>query len=57
MKKVHSTCYDSISEDCSRIGHKDIGADYDETMACIKDSFGGSTNYNSADNKVLHQMA
>ena len=56
MKKVHSICYDSINEECSRLGHKDIGENYDDTMNCVKETFGGSDNINEADNKLLAKM-
>ncbi len=42
MQYVHKMCYEEITEDCSKLGHKNIGIDYDETLKCISDSFDGS---------------
>jgi hypothetical protein len=49
-------CYEEISEECSKNGHKDIGRSYDDTMACVKKSFEGSDTTKD-DNKILREDA
>lgn len=56
MAYVHRMCYDSIGEDCSKLGHKSIGVEYEQTMQCVKDSFEGP-NWQKDDNKVLKAMS
>lgn len=41
MKYAHAMCYEEITEDCSKLAHKSIGADYEQTMVCVRDSFDG----------------
>lgn len=41
MNYVHQSCYDFITEDCSRIAHEEIGEDYKKTLQCVKSSFKG----------------
>jgi hypothetical protein len=31
MKTVHANCYEYVTEDCSKIGHKEIGRDFEKT--------------------------
>ena len=56
MKYVHSTCYDELNEDCSKLGHKEINWDYSRTDECVKNTFEGSKNVNLNDNKVLREF-
>lgn len=57
MKHVHSICYDFITEECSKSGHKVVGVDFEETMKCVGNSFGTLDYINSHDNTILKQMA
>lgn len=41
MQYVHRMCYEEVTEECSRMGHKSIGRDYQETVNCVKDTFEG----------------
>ena len=52
MGYVHRMCYEEITEDCSRLGHKSINRDYQQTLDCVKSSFEG-TNSQKDDNKIL----
>lgn len=36
---MHSTCYSTINEDCSRTAHEKMDIDYDATMNCVSNSF------------------
>lgn len=36
---MHSTCYSTINEDCSRNAHKHLQLDYEKTWKCVEDSF------------------
>jgi hypothetical protein len=60
MQYVHRMCYDEISEQCSSMGHKSIGRDYDLTMKCVTDTFdspssNGNANFQKDDNKLLKE--
>lgn len=54
-------CYEEITENCSKLGHKAIGKSYDETMKCVKSSFdttsSGDPNYAKDDNRILKEEA
>lgn len=52
MQYVHRMCYEEITEDCSKLGHKSINRDYEKTMDCVKSSFEGG-NFEKDDNKLL----
>ena len=39
MKYVHRMCYEEINDSCSKLGHKTINQDFEETMKCVSDSF------------------
>jgi len=41
MKRIHSTCYSVINEQCSERAHEFVDLDWDTTQQCVKDSFGG----------------
>ncbi len=56
MKYVHSICYEYVTEDCSKSGHKEIGRSFEKTSTCVKNTFTGS-NINKDDNTVLSDMA
>ena len=43
MVAFHSVCKSNeVTEDCSRIAHEQADLDWDETEACVEDSFVGS---------------
>ena len=54
MQYAHRMCYDEITEECSKMGHKQINRDYEATIKCVRDSFEGS-NFASDDNRVLRE--
>ena len=54
MKYVHKMCYDEITEECSKKGHKDIGMKYEDTMNCVKSSFDGP-NFAKDGNELLEK--
>lgn len=56
MKYVHRMCYETVNEECSKMGHKSIGVEYEQTMQCVRDSFEGP-NMQKDENKVLKTMA
>lgn len=56
MQYVHRMCYEEITEDCSKMGHKHINKDYQETQSCVKGTFLGS-NFEMDDNRVLSEEA
>ena len=39
IQYVHRMCYEEVNEQCSKLGHKEIGRDYNSTMKCVLDSF------------------
>ena len=39
MRYSHEVCTDEMNEECSKLGHKDIGRDYEKTMQCVNNSF------------------
>lgn len=43
MRRIHSTCYSVINEDCSQRAHEFSELDWDTTMSCVKESFGGKS--------------
>jgi hypothetical protein len=43
IANVHSTCYSVINEDCSMRAHEEMNLDFDRTMQCVKNSFGGAS--------------
>ncbi len=44
MQYVHRMCYEEINEECSKLGHKAIGRDYDTTMKCVSETFESSSS-------------
>lgn len=54
MKYVHRMCYEEVTEECSKLGHKSIGIDYEQTMTCVRGTFEGS-NMSKDDNRVLKE--
>jgi hypothetical protein len=54
MAYVHKMCYEEVTEDCSKMGHKAINRDYQPTLDCVKSTFSGS-NYAQDDNKVFKE--
>lgn len=54
IKHVHSLCYEEITAECSRSGHKQISQNYEDTMTCVRESFDGS-NFQKDDNLILKQ--
>ena len=61
MKYVHRMCYEEITDNCSKLGHKSINRNFDETMKCVKDSFttinGVEPNMQKDDNSILKEEA
>jgi len=62
MKYVHRMCYEEITDNCSKLGHKSINRNFDETMKCVKDSFvsqvvGAEPNMQKDDNIILKEEA
>lgn len=60
MKYVHRMCYEEINDNCSKLGHKAINRNFDETMKCVSDSFistSGTPNYQKDDNRILKEEA
>jgi hypothetical protein len=62
MKYVHRMCYEEINDNCSKLGHKAINRNFDETMKCVSDSFistgtGIQPNFQKDDNKILKEEA
>ena len=61
MQYVHRMCYEEINENCSKMGHKQIGFNYDDTMKCVSDSFeltsGTVPNFQKDDNKIFKEEA
>lgn len=58
MQYVHRMCYEEITESCSKLGHKQIGRDFEMTMKCVNESFDTTSaaktpNYQKDDNKIL----
>jgi hypothetical protein len=39
MKYVHRMCYEEITDNCSKLGHKSINRNYEDTMKCVSESF------------------
>lgn len=56
MAYVHKMCYEEVNEECSKLGHKSIGSDYQKTMDCVNNSFEG-TNPVKDDNRLLRAEA
>ena len=56
MKHVHSICYESITEECSQSGHKEIGQNYSRTEECVRYTFEGKRNIDTDDNRVLREF-
>jgi hypothetical protein len=56
IQYVHRMCYEEINENCSKLGHKEIGRAYEDTMKCVSDSFEG-TNFQKDDNRLLKEEA
>lgn len=54
MSYVHKMCYEEVNEECSKLGHKQIGRDYKKTTECVAGSFEG-TNSQKDDNKILRE--
>lgn len=52
MAYVHKMCYEEVNEDCSKMGHKSIGREYQKTVDCVTSSFEGS-NPVKDDNRIL----
>lgn len=44
MQYVHRMCYEEITENCSKLGHKTIDRDFETTMKCVSDSFETTTS-------------
>jgi hypothetical protein len=56
MAYVHKMCYEEVNEECSKMGHKSIGRDFNFTMECVNNSFEG-TNQAKDDNRILRAEA
>lgn len=41
IERAHGMCSEYINEDCSKTTHKDIGLSWEDTNACVDDTFGG----------------
>ena len=54
MKYVHSICYEYVTEDCSKSGHKEIKQNYTKTTECSLSTFQGTVN---SENLILKSMA
>lgn len=52
MNKVHSTCRNDITEDCSRRIMKELDIPYDRIWDCVEESF-YSKNHVKSDNSIL----
>jgi len=62
MKYVHRMCYEEINDNCSKLGHKTINRNFEDTMKCVSDSFvtasaGIQPNFQKDDNKILKEEA
>ena len=62
MKYVHRMCYEEITDSCSKLGHKSINRNFDDTMKCVSDSFmtsgaGVQPNMQKDDNSILKEEA
>lgn len=53
MRYVHMSCYDFVSEDCSKRAHEQIGEDFEKTMRCVESSFDGQKMDYHSDNEIL----
>jgi hypothetical protein len=49
-------CYEEITEECAKLGHKLIDHDFQETMKCVNETFEGD-NKEMDDNRVLREEA
>lgn len=56
MTYVHKMCYEEVNEECSKLGHKSIGRDYQKTVDCVTASFEGSNSVKD-DNRILRDEA
>ena len=56
MQYVHRMCYEEITEECSKLGHRQIGITFEQTMECVQTSFQGS-NFQQDDNTILKEEA
>ena len=54
MGYVHKMCYGEVNEECSKLGHKYINLNYQDTMNCVRETFEGP-NYEKDDNKVMRE--
>jgi hypothetical protein len=53
---VHQECFEFISGQCSRLGHKKIGVKYEDTLACVASSFENTSNKQYLnDNSILKE--
>ena len=48
-------CYETINEECSKLGHKQIEREYTATTDCVMSTFEGGNIQN--DNTVLREDA
>lgn len=52
-------CYGEINENCSKLGHKQIGRDFETTMGCVSNTFepmgSAGPNFQKDDNQVLRE--
>lgn len=53
MKVAHTTCNEHITEDCSKIAHKEIGEDFAKSQKCALGTFYDSKNPEYSGNDVL----
>lgn len=54
MQYVHKMCYEEVTDECSKMGHKQIGRDYTKTTDCVQKTIEGSSSSDD-DNTVLRQ--
>lgn len=52
MERVHEVCSSYITEECSKIGLKYIGVDFNDVDMCVFKSF-KDKDYSKADNTIL----
>ena len=45
MRYSHEVCTDEMNEECSKLGHKDIGRDYEKTRCKFCDELKGIMIY------------
>ena len=56
MQYVHQNCYNVINEDCSSRAHERLGINFQDTQACVRNSFNSSDwGSNKTSNKIIDE--